>query len=217
MQPRIKLSDQVIMAIRADIASGKLKKGEKIPAEPELMDLYGVGRSTIREAIKTLAIAGILKVQQGSGTFVTSLPRNETLAQRLRRAEFQEINLVRLMLEKEITRLACQHHSAADLQQINKYLADRGQAIQDQQQQLCADADIAFHICIAQASGNKVLSELYQSFTLVIRDFFTKRKEENMKHFKKSHPMHQKLAAAIAARDEQLAQEITQYILENNY
>lgn len=217
MQPRVKLSDKVIASIREDIASGKLKKGEKIPAEPELMELYGVGRSTIREAIKTLAIAGTLKVQQGSGTFVTSLPRNETLSQRLRRAEFQEINSVRLMLEKEITRLACQNHTPADLEQIRLHLQERGLAIRNKQQQKCADADIAFHICIAKASGNKVLTDLYQSFTLVIRDFFSKRKEENMKHFEKSHPMHQKLAAAIAARDQKLAEEVTQYILENNY
>ncbi|KEQ30767.1 FadR/GntR family transcriptional regulator [Pedobacter antarcticus] len=217
MQPRVKLSDKVIASIREDIASGKLKKGEKIPAEPELMELYGVGRSTIREAIKTLAIAGTLKVQQGSGTFVTSLPRNETLSQRLRRAEFQEINSVRLMLEKEIIRLACQNYTSADLEQIRLHLQERGLAIQNQQQQKCADADIAFHISIAKASGNKVLTDLYQSFTLVIRDFFSKRKEENMKHFENSHPMHQKLAAAIAARDQKMAEEVTQYILENNY
>lgn len=217
MATREKLSDKIITAIHADIASGKLKKGEKIPAEPELMEIYGVGRSTIREAIKTLAIAGTLKVQQGSGTFVTSLPRNESLSQRLRRAEFQEINSVRLMLEKEITRLACQHYKAADLKKINLHLQERGQAILDQQQQKCADADIAFHISIAQASGNKVLIDLYQSFTLTIREFFSKRKDENMKHFEKSHPMHQKLATAIAERDEKLAGSITEYILENNY
>ncbi|MDO7744346.1 MAG: GntR family transcriptional regulator, partial [Pedobacter sp.] len=63
MDKKEKLSDKVIIAIKNDIAGGRLKKGQKIPAEPELMELYQVGRSTIREAIKTLAISGILKVQ----------------------------------------------------------------------------------------------------------------------------------------------------------
>jgi len=68
----MKLYTKIINSIKEDIANGVYQPGEKIPAEPELMQKYGVGRSTIREAIKTLAISGILKVKQGSGTTVTS-------------------------------------------------------------------------------------------------------------------------------------------------
>jgi len=85
-----KLSDQVANKIRHDIDQHKYKTGEKIPAEPELMKLYNVGRSSIREAIKTLAMTGILKVQQGSGTFVNTGMQHETIDQRLRRADFDE-------------------------------------------------------------------------------------------------------------------------------
>ena len=65
-----KLSDRVATRIRYDIKDGKYKAGEKIPAEPELMKKYAVGRSSVREAIKSLAIAGILQVKQGDGTYV---------------------------------------------------------------------------------------------------------------------------------------------------
>ncbi|QNK61882.1 FadR family transcriptional regulator [Pedobacter sp. PAMC26386] len=214
---RINLSDKVIIALKADIASGKLKKGTKIPSEPELMERYEVGRSTIREAIKTLAISGILKVQQGSGTFVASKIKDETLAQRLRRADFEDINTVRSLLEKEIVKLACLNRTDEDITALKDYLALRKKAIETDQQQKCTDADIAFHVSIAKASKNKVLLDLYQNFTAVIRDFFTKRKEQNMAYFARSHKWHEELAQAIVNRNQEAAKQLIKTLLNNNY
>jgi len=212
----MKLSDQVIIAIKKDIAAGKLKKGGKIPAEPELMEIYQVGRSTIREAIKTLAISGILKVQQGSGTFVASKIKDESLSQRLKRADFDEVNTVRLVLEKEMVKLACSNRTEADLEKMQALLQQRKKAIEAGQQKKCADADVAFHISIAKASGNQVLSDLYENFSLVLRDFFSRR-EENIDHFSRSQESHEKLAAAITDQDQKSAEQLLTTILHNNY
>ena len=217
MKTTIKLSDKVIIGIQKDIASGKLKKGEKIPAEPELMALYGVGRSSIREAIKTLAISGILKVQQGSGTFVASKIKDETLSQRLKRADFEEINSVRSLLEKEIVRLACQHRSDQDILMMQEHLQQRKKAIDGNQQKKCAEADIAFHISIAKSSGNHVLSDLYENFSEVMRNFFSLRDAEDIKNFAGSQHLHESLAAAIIQRNPQLAEQLVLTILDNNY
>ena len=217
MNKTIKLSDKVIIEIKKDIASGKLKKGEKIPAEPELMEHYGVGRSTIREAIKTLSISGILKVQQGSGTFVVSKIKDETLSQRLKRADFEEINSVRALLEKEIVKLASQHRSDADLTMMENLLQQRKKAIEEQQQKKCAEADIAFHISIAKASGNQVLSDLYENFTVVMRNFFELRDAADIKHFSSSQHSHEALFEAIKKQDSNLAEQITTDILNHNY
>lgn len=217
MTQKEKLSDKVIVAIKNDIAGGRLKKGEKIPSEPELMDIYQVGRSTIREAIKTLAISGILRVQQGSGTFVTSKPKNETLNQRIRRADFDEVNTVRALLEKEIVKLACQNRSAYDLEVMQSLLDKRKEAIEAKAEKKCTDMDIEFHIAIAKASGNSILADMYQSFTKVIRDFFAKREDRNIAHFSNSQHLHEELAQAIANKDEPTAQKLTQNILDNNY
>jgi DNA-binding FadR family transcriptional regulator len=217
MPRTIKLSEKVSNAIKNDIASGKLKKGEKIPAEPELMSIYNVGRSTIREAIKTLAMAGILKVQQGSGTVVASKVKDEPLSQRLRRADFDEINAVRFLLEKEIVRLACIHHTSTDLAEMRHYLGVRKKAIEAKQQKKCVDADISFHICIAKASGNQVLKELYQNFTAVIRDFFNKRDDDRFGHFGENQTLHEELAMAIGFRDQDLAVRLIESLLNNNY
>jgi DNA-binding FadR family transcriptional regulator len=217
MKTSEKLSDQVANKIRQDIDKNKYKAGEKIPAEPELMKFYGVGRSTIREAIKTLAILGILKVQQGSGTFVNTSIQHETIDQQLRRADFDEINAVRKLLEDETVRLAAKNHTEKDLEEIKRCLENRRLAIRAEQRQACVDADIAFHIAIARASSNKALADLYQGFTSIIRDFFSKREVRGISHFAMSHHLHEQLFEAIKNKKGKLAQQMLDKIIENNY
>ncbi|WP_419699771.1 FadR/GntR family transcriptional regulator [Mucilaginibacter sp. NFX135] len=217
MDKKETLGSRVISQIRNDIAQGKFKLNEKIPAEPELMQLYGVGRSTIREAIKTLATAGILKVQQGSGTFVNSFVSEQTIEQRLKNADFDQINAVRVLLEGEIVRLAAQNRTDAHIAQIEQSLEKRKQAIQSEQRQACVDADIAFHMAIAHASLNNVLADLYESFTLIIRDFFSKREAQGISHFAMSHHLHEQLFKAIKAQKVKQAEQLIQQILNNNY
>lgn len=214
---RARLSDKIIEKIRADIQKGKYKAGEKIPAEPELMQIYAVGRSTIREAIKSLSIAGVLKVQQGAGTFINTDLQTETIDQRLRRADFDEINAVRKLLEEEIVKLAVEHHTPAQLEEIEKYLTARKQAIIAEDRQACTNADLSFHTAIARASSNSVLADLYQNFTATIRSFFTKRELQGIGHFAMSHHLHEDLFNAIKAKKKKVALEIIRNILANNY
>jgi len=212
-----KLSDQVTNRIRHDIDQHKYKAGEKIPAEPELMKLYSVGRSTIREAIKTLAMTGILKVQQGSGTFVNTGIRHETIDQRLRRADFDEINAVRKLLEDETVRLAAKNYTEKDLKEMKHCLENRRLAIRTEQRQACVDADIAFHTAIARASSNKALADLYQSFTSIIRDFFSTREVRGISDFAMSHHLHEQLFETIKRKKGKSAQQVLNKIIENNY
>jgi len=212
-----KLSDKVLARIKQDILDGKYKAGEKIPAEPELMKAYEVGRSSIREAIKTLDRAGILKVQQGSGTFVNEVLPEENLTERLRVADFDEINSVRKLLEGEIIKLAVNNHTVVQLREMEKQLEWRKQAIIAEDKQGCTNADIAFHMAIANASNNKVLAALYQNFTHTIRTFFSKREARGIGHFAMSHHLHEDLFAAIKEKKKEEAQYIIQNILDRNY
>ena len=217
MGSKEKLGEKTIRQIRADIRAGHFKAGEKIPAEPELMKQYKVGRSTIREAIKTLAVAGVLKVQQGAGTFVNTHVNPETIDERLRRANFEEINGVRALLENEIVALAAQRRSDDQIKEIEQMLTARKQAILSEQRQACIEADIAFHLAIAQASGNAVLADLYQSFTIIIRDFFSRRETQGIAQFAMSHYLHESLFNAIREGDPSQARQITNEILNNNH
>ena len=217
MRASEKLSDQVTNKIRRDISQGIYKVGEKIPAEPELMKLYSVGRSTIREAIKTLAMTGILRVQQGSGTFINAGVQHETIDQRLRRADFDQVNAVRKLLEAEIIRLATKNHTEKDLEEMKECLEKRRLAILTDGLQACVDADIVFHVAIARASSNDVLADLYQSFTSVIREYFAKREKLGVSHFAMSHHLHVQLLQAIKSKKEKQAQLAIDKIIENNY
>ncbi|MGF7039412.1 FadR/GntR family transcriptional regulator [Mucilaginibacter lappiensis] len=212
-----KLSDQVSAKIRQDILDGKYKAGEKIPAEPELMKVYEVGRSSIREAIKSLAMSGMLKVQQGSGTFVNEVLPEENMTGRLHVADFDEINAVRKLLEQEIVRLAVENHTQAQLEEIEKQLKLRKQAITEEDRPACTNADIAFHMAIANASQNKVLASLYQNFTHTIRTFFSERETRGIGHFAISHYLHADLFQAIKTKRKKQAQELIRNILDHNY
>jgi DNA-binding FadR family transcriptional regulator len=213
----MKLYSEVVDRLKADIDSGTWKSGEKIPAEPELMKRYGVGRSTVREAIKTLAMSGLLKVQQGSGTFVNNHFEDMTIEQRLRRADFDDINAVRFLLEKEIVNLATQQHTEAQLAEIAANLERRKQAIQAENAEACAEADISFHMAIARASGNPVLADLYFHFTLIMRNFFAARESHGISRFAMNHFLHEQLYQAIKGRKARQSQLVLQKILDNNY
>jgi DNA-binding FadR family transcriptional regulator len=212
-----KLADQVILRLQKEITSGKFKEGDKIPAEPELMERYNVGRSTIREAIKTLANIGVLYVQQGSGTFVTSGKNlSEPLGQRLRRAEVNEVNEVRTLLEQEIIRLAVTNRKAKDIKTMQQALTARGKAIDAGDYETCKEADINFHTAIAKASGNSVLADLYETFTHSIRSFFHHRDVDgDINVFAGTTKLHEQLFAAIESQNEKKALSINSQILAN--
>lgn len=216
MEKKIRLSEQVSASIREDINSGNFPIGQKIPSEPALMERYHVGRSTVREAIKSLTLSGILTVQQGFGTIVNEVSE-ESLEQRLKIADFTEINEVRSLLEREVVGRAVTRRTENDLQIIAKALQQRKDMIEQENRQGCIAADIEFHLCIARACGNKVLTDLYTSFTQIIRDFFSRREPNGITHFAMSHHLHVCLFQAIEAEDQQSALRIIDTILNNNH
>jgi DNA-binding FadR family transcriptional regulator len=217
MAVKEKLSERITNQIKQDISKGKYQPNEKIPAEPELMKLYGVGRSTIREAIKSLAISGILKVQQGFGTMVNERSETESIDQKLKNADFDDIHAVRILLEEEMVKLAAVNRTDEQITEMERCLEDRRLAILAEQPEQCANADIAFHTAIALASKNKVLAGLYTSFTTIIRDFFSRRDARGISHFAMSHHLHEELFKAIKAKKQKQAQQIILQILDNSY
>lgn len=216
MEEKDKLSIKVANKIREEIKNGSFAVRTKIPPEPVLMQRYDVGRSTIREAVKSLTLSGILTVQQGIGTIVNEVS-TEPLEHRLRSANFIEINYVRSILEKEIVALAAKHRTDKNLEEMNSTLILRKDAIQKNSQSACIAADIDFHIAIAKASGNAVLLELYASFTHIIRDFFSKREPKGITHFALSHHLHESLYQSIMEKDLDKSQNIINTILNNNH
>lgn len=210
---RHKLVDGIVKQLQKKISNGELKEEEKIPTEPELMDQFDVGRSTIREAIRVLVHAGLLDKRQGFGTYVTTNSViQEPLSNRLRRAEVLEVYEVRKMLEVEISRLAAERRDKEDLKQMRSALDMRLQAIQQNDLEEYLRNDIKFHLAIAIASKNSIASDLFQSFSSVLTDALQKlTKEPNDMNY--NHEIHEDLYQAIKEKNPTAAVQWTEIIL----
>ncbi|WP_317047831.1 FadR/GntR family transcriptional regulator [Chitinophaga parva] len=209
------LADEVASALQEQIAKGVYKIGDKLPIEPELMKQYGVGRSTIREAIKTLVNAGLLRVQQGLGTFVESMHVHAApIDQRLKRANLHDLNEVRQLLEMKIAEKAARYRTAEDISAMQACLDRRLAAANAGQLEQTIDADIAFHTAIATAARNEILSDLYQAVSVHLKKGFAKLYNDTG-IFLRSHALHVQLCQAIADQDQKKAWNTVGAIIDN--
>jgi DNA-binding FadR family transcriptional regulator len=162
---RVRLSDQAVRQLREELSSGRLRVGDKLPPEGELMRLLGVGRTTVREAVRELAHDGMLVVRQGDGTYVASVrPDRAGVADRLREARVLEIFEVRRGLELEMCRLAAQRCRAADLRRLARLVGRLEEAVVASDMAAFLTADVELHRALAASTGNDLLIELYSAF-----------------------------------------------------
>jgi len=168
------LGSQTEDALMNFILSEPVEVGQKLPNEFELAERFGVGRSTIREAVKGLVSQGILEVRRGSGTYVISTHSLEE--DPLGLARFQdkyklalELSEVRLMIEPEIAFLAAQFAKPEEKERLT--------ALCDEVEALCRDGinhikkDIEFHTCIARCSKNRVVETLVPVINTAVSTF----------------------------------------------
>ncbi|NAW51841.1 GntR family transcriptional regulator [Elizabethkingia argentiflava] len=216
MEKKKSLSDVVTCRLQEDIQSGKYAVGDKLPTEKELMDLYKVGRSTIREAVKLLSMSRMLTVRQGSGTYVN---KRQILnpPDILNKAKFDEINDARRLLEADLVLRACRSATDEQLKAIEASIQEKKDAILLESKEACIKSDILFHLRIAEAANHKVLFWVYQSFTDMITDFFRLREPHGISCFAMSYYLHEKLYLAIKSKKEKQAIKILHNILNNNF
>jgi DNA-binding FadR family transcriptional regulator len=206
------LSDEVSSKLREQIIAGVYRPGDRLPIEPELMKLFGVGRSTIREAIRALSNSGILSVQQGVGTFVASVVGKESVAQRLKRARAQDVDEVRQLMEVRIAEKAALNRSRADLTEMSKYLSARKKAAESNRLTECIDADVAFHASIAAACKNEILADLYKSVSSHLKEWFQTMYVDTDR-FVETQGLHKRLYEAIEAKEPEKARKLAQQII----
>lgn len=211
------LAQEVAERLIQGITDGEYTIGDKLPIEPKLMKIYGVGRSSIREAIKILSIKGILSVQQGVGTFVISKNVQESLEAQISKAEFEEVYEVRSLLDSKIAANAAVHRTEEELKTIKTYLDLREKLAKENQALECYQADINFHISIAEACGNTLLKEIYKITSKHILRTFEKSHNNNTDSFKISQKIHTDLYQCIESKDPENAARIAQLIVDKVY
>ncbi|MDH6193575.1 DNA-binding FadR family transcriptional regulator [Mycobacterium frederiksbergense] len=155
---RTGLVDQVIEQLRTLVTSGEWPVDSRIPTEPELVEALGVGRNTVREAIRALAHNGMFEVRQGDGTYVRATSEISGALRRLCGSELRDVLQVRRCLEVEGARLAATARTEQDLAELRDLLAHTDTTDHERFTRF----DTEFHLAVVRASHNAVLIELYR-------------------------------------------------------
>jgi DNA-binding FadR family transcriptional regulator len=168
---RTSLVDAAIQQLRDQITSGAWPVGTKLPSESRLAETLGMSRLSVREALRVLVHAGLLSTRQGAGTYVTATDESQVaLRRRLDTAAAMDIIDVRRGLDLVAARLAAAKRTGADLEGMRESLALREAAAEAGDLDGFADADVAFHLRVAAAAHNPLLTDLYQSMSEALRD-----------------------------------------------
>ncbi|MET8475252.1 FadR/GntR family transcriptional regulator [Streptomyces sp. NPDC006422] len=162
------LVEQAAEHLRTQIADGVWPLGARLPGETTLAKELGVGRSTVREALRALTGQGMLRPKQGAGVFVTAIRPVEDWPTRLRRAAVADVYEVRTLLEIQAARLAAERRTDEDIAAMRSAL-DARRAAAGGPGDAFVDADIALHATVVAAARNPVLTDLFTEFTPALR------------------------------------------------
>ncbi len=193
----------VVEQIHQLIRDGHLKPGDKLPPEHKLMADFGVGRSSIRDAIRVLEVMGAVKVRQGGGTVVQDVsPRTiviplATMLSR-RRALVAELMDLRLILEPPLARRAAKSVTAQDIAHLEEVLDRQREKVTLGQPAVEEDAE--FHGIIARAGGNQVVLNVLDVLMELLQE--TRAQSLQLKtRSRQSVSSHGRILGALRKRD----------------
>jgi GntR family transcriptional regulator, transcriptional repressor for pyruvate dehydrogenase complex len=185
----------------------KLHPGDKLPSERELAESLGVSRSSIRDAIRSLELVGLVEPRQGSGTVVREISA-DTVMNPLTNVLRHKVELVtelidfRKMLEPPLAGRAATHGSEEELEEMEDIL--HRQEAKFRAGELAIEEDSEFHYAIAMASGNSVVLKILD----FVMDLLRETRERSLQTVGRPHKSlagHRKILAAIKKRDPEAA------------
>lgn len=161
-----RLSDRVAERILDSVLSGELKPGSRLPSERELGGQFGVSRTVIREAVRTLGARGVLDVRSGSGLTIapmdsTAIAQSMQLFLSTRGIDYPLVHEARSTLEIEIARIAAERADAADVARLRATADEMRRAAGDAV--AVSRADVDFHRELAHATHNELFTVLLDS------------------------------------------------------
>lgn len=195
-----------VETMEARIFSGELKPGDRLPPERELAAQMGISRGSVNQGILDMARMGFLCIVPRRGTFVAEYVRNatpETLtaimsydSTLIDSALFKDLMELRILVERECTRLACAKLTPESLEELQKRL----EAVLASRDEDAAEEVYLFHKCITEISGNAAYAMVFQSFEKMIRNLI-KEHYKDPAELRSSLPKLGQLTEAIARRD----------------
>ena len=178
--PRRKLSHAVHDRLLEGLRNGEWRPNDLLPSERDLMERFGVGRPAIREAMQTLAHAGIIEIAHG-GRARVCVPTAQSLidqiasgTQHLLRSEagsLEHLKEARVFLETGLVRIAAERASAQHIASLRQRIEAQRATLVDVE--LFLDRDIAFHREIAVISGNPIFPAIVEGVFHWAREYYT--------------------------------------------
>lgn len=203
----VRLRDNLVAHLISEIASGKIKPGERLPPENGLMEMSGVSRTVVREAIRTMEENGVLTVRQGLGTivndrrewnFLDPVILNTLLEQDNTRQIIEQLFEMRIALESLTVRSAAANITESQAETLRELVAEMKASMDSPDEY--RDLDLAFHDCIAELSGNPFTASVMRAIhsALSLSRDWTNRIPNAIENAQKAH---RKIAKHILERD----------------
>jgi len=207
--PRTTLSEALFEKLVGHVVNGDWKEGDRIPSERELSEQLGIGRASLREALKALELLGMVESRVGDGTFVC--PRSDFLSRPLLWAitgadhsELRELMEARLVLEENIAAFAAERATAEELRKIEAAIEEMRAQVNDAVGSF--ESDMRFHVAIAEAAHNQILSNADQLVRNLVKQWIL-LKHKVPGSAAKSLRHHERIYDAILHRDPERARE----------
>jgi GntR family transcriptional repressor for pyruvate dehydrogenase complex len=212
-----RLYEQIVQQIETSVLNGSLKPGDQLPAERELAQRLGVSRTAVREAVKALREKGLVEAYSGRGTFVTdgtsqAARQSFDLMVKIGQQEGSpHLAELRLILEPGIAALAAVRVEEEDLAAMREAVA-----VMDRSQKNPAayiEADLDFHLALAEAAANPLILSLIDSIVGLLR-------EQRIKIFnveggpQRGQVHHKRILEAMERRDPEMARSAMRAHLE---
>jgi len=209
-----KRADQVRDHMLMLIQSGTWQAGQTLPTERELMDMFGVGRSSIRDAVQSLSGLGILEARQGYGVFVKRASLDDVRrivsgALMLTQKAALQVVEAREVIELGAAKLAAERRTPEDLAEMSKAIELTRVALENGDVDLLVDSDISFHAAIVRAAGNDVLRTMLDSIAHILREH-RRQTISRVKNRAVVLDAHQGIYNAILASDPRRAAQLTE-------
>ena len=208
---RSKISEEIAEQLKARIAAGALNPGDKLPSVKELTEQFQVGRSTVREALSALQATGIIETRQGEGSYVKARP-GDGLKQALGiaslgRKETLELLEARKALEASNASIAAQKRTLTDLARMDEIVQRMEPQLGDDE--AGEQADVAFHLALAEATHNSIMVRLLQTISsqmeLAIRETRRLQIYANRRVSERLWLEHRAIVQAVREGDPELA------------
>ncbi len=169
-----RLYEQIVQQIEESVLKGTLKPGDQLPAERELAQSLGVSRTAVREAVKTLREKGLVEAYSGRGTFITdgtSQAARQSFDLMIKVGQQEgspHLAELRLILEPGIAALAASRIQEPEIVAMREAVAVMDRAQRDPEAYI--EADLDFHLALAEAAGNPLILSLIDSIVGLLRE-----------------------------------------------